>query len=327
MRVAVLGSGFMGEVHARAFKEIEDVELVGIFTKSENNDNLTPFNCNIYDSVEKLIKEENPDVVSVCLPSYLHKEYVIQLADLGVHVICEKPIALTLADAREMMAACEANNVRLFIGHVLRFFPEYMQLTKSVRRGDVGNIGVLHGRRTNTHPGLTSAWYNDDSKSGGALLDLVIHDLDFMRYLNGEVRSIFARNQKRENIDFAMITLQFENDAVGNVEVLWGPNVDFEYSFEVYGSEGIIHLTNERQSIQLKGTSKKVVENSSNGKDPYYLMLKHFINCIQEEIEPIVTSEDAYEAIKLSLAATESTRIGKPIELNKFFGEIDRGRD
>lgn len=316
MRVAVLGSGFMGMTHASAYKGIPGVELVGIFTKSDNYDELAVFDCGIYNSVEKLVEEQNPDVISVCLPTYLHKEYVIRAANLGVHVICEKPIALNLADAKEMIAACEANNVRLFIGHVLRFFPQYQQLKESVEQGDVGDIGVLHARRTNEHPGLASQWYNDESKSGGVMLDLIIHDFDFLRYLNGEVRSVFARNQKRDKIDLAYITLQFENDVIANLEVLWGPSVDFDYSFEVYGSKGIIHLSNQDQPIKLKKMNEPVMSHSLvNDTDPYYLQLSHFIECIQLEKEPIVTVQDACEAIRISLAAVESTKTGKPVEL------------
>lgn len=321
MKVAVLGTGFMGKVHIEAFKQIEGVELVGVFTKSSNREELAIYNCSIYNSFEKLVEEQQPDVVSICLPSYLHKEYVIKSSKLGLHVICEKPIALSLDDAQEMITSCEENKVRLFIGHVLRFFPEYQQLKKSVDQGDVGDIGVLHARRANEHPGITSKWYHDESKSGGVMLDLVIHDLDFMRYLNGEVKSVFARNQKRDNIDVSFITLKFENGVIGNVEALWAPLTNLEYSFEVYGSKGVIHLTNERKPIQLKKVNQPITEINLNGEEPYRMQLKHFIECIQQEKESIVTVYDAYEAIKLSLAAIESTQTGKPVELRGGFTE------
>lgn len=313
MKVAVLGSGFMGKTHAEALKQIKNVELVGIYTTSHNPQSVTSFDSPIYTSFDKLMMEQKPDIVSVCLPTHLHKQYVLKAAELGVHIICEKPIALNLEDAREMISVCEEKKVKLFIGHVLRFFPEYHQLKTDVDTGKVGNIGVMHTQRANDHPGIHHKWYNDYKKSGGVILDLMIHDLDFMRYLNGEVKSVFAMNKRADNLDYALVTLLFENDAIANLEGLWGRPGSLEYSCEVYGDKGVLHLRNGKDPVKVSLHDKDIKTINPLYNDPYYLQLSHFITCLKDNEEPIVTTSDAYEAAKLSLAALKSINSGKPV--------------
>lgn len=315
MRVAILGSGFMGRTHANALRQIQGVKLAGVFTRNKRKAQKGFEDCTIYDSFEELIKEEKPDVISVCLPTYLHKEYVIKGAKLGIHVICEKPISLNLDDAKEMIETCKENNVRLFIGHVLRFFPEYQKVKEAVEENQLGELGVLHAKRVNENPTIKSEWYGNDTKSGGVILDLVIHDIDFMRYLNGEVKTVFAQRQKQEYIDLAYITLKFENDVIGNIVGHWGKDIDLEYSLEVYGKDGIVQLNSKNKPISVKKHNEVYYQVRPSAEQAYINQLKHFIECLGEEKEPLVTVDDACKAVEIALAALESIETGQTINL------------
>src|SRR4051812_44184684 len=125
--VLVIGAGTMGGVHAEAYAAMDNVKLVGIVDiQKEKVDTLAKkLNTKAYGSYEEAMELlQQVDIVDVCLPTYLHKTYVCKAAYSGKHVICEKPLARNLEDAREMIDTCKQNNVKLFVGHVLRFFPE-----------------------------------------------------------------------------------------------------------------------------------------------------------------------------------------------------------
>lgn len=295
MKVAILGSGFMGKTHAEALQQLPNINLVGILTTSRHPQSVEDFGTRVYTEFEQLMNIERPDVVSICLPTFLHKQYVMALADLGIHIICEKPLALSVQDAREMMAYCDKQQVRLFIGHVLHFFPEYRKLQADMNHGKLGELGSIFTRRVNFHPGVTSDWYNDDNKSGGVLFDLMIHDLDILRALAGEVDSIYAVRRKLDNFDFAQVTLTFTNGVIAHAVGGWGTPEQFAYSCDLFGNQGALAL-------------EKMDHTGEN--NPYYRQLQHFLHCIAEDQTPIITAADAYEAIILCKAAQKSIDTG-----------------
>lgn len=156
-------------------------------------------------------------------------------------------------------------------------------------------------------------------------MDLMIHDIDFVRSVNGEVKSVYAMHKSTPGIEYALITLKFENGIIANLEGLWGHTKSLETACEFAGKQGMIRTNSEQtSSVRLKVLSTAddsavtTIPLSPLNHDPYRIQLEHFINCIRDGTDPIVTTQDAYKAIELSLAAIESARIGKPIDLNKF---------
>lgn len=322
MKVAVLGCGGMGSVHAHIYDKLESVQLTGLCDENrERADALSrSTGAPAFNSFQQMLEEVEFDAVSIALPSYLHKEYTLQAAKARKHIICEKPIALTLEDAEEMIAACEDNGVRLFIGHVVRFFPDYVNMKEALDNGKLGRPGVAHASRIGGHPG---SWFSDETKSGGVIVDLMIHDLDFLRSCFGEVSTVYALNTKKEGLDYALATLQFQNGAVANVESNWGYPGPFHTKAEIAGNKGIIRANSLRSSsLQLvkqgeKGSSSAstVIPESPAYRSPYELQLEHFITCIKKGSEPIVTVNDAYKALELALAAVSSARTGKVVTI------------
>ncbi|MFD0710849.1 Gfo/Idh/MocA family protein [Paenibacillus sp. GCM10027626] len=325
MKVAVIGCGGMGHAHALSYAEMPGVELVGVCDMVPEMAQALAERAGTraFTSLEEMNAQVNPDLVSVTVPSFLHKGVVKQLAEAGKHIVCEKPIALTVADAEEMQQICEANNVRLFVGHVVRFFPEYAQAKQQVSEGLIGNVGVIHAKRAGSHPGDTKAWFKDMDKSGGVIVDLMIHDIDYARWIAGEVKSVYALGKCDDNMDYALVTLIFENGAVANLESYWGYPGSFHSKAEIAGSKGIISLDSLKSSSlqirkqQTEAEARQFVEipQSPTHLSPTYRELEHFVSCVRNNSEPLITVQDACKALEIANAAVESIRTGKAVML------------
>ncbi len=326
MKIAVLGCGGLGTVHAVTYAKLNGVELTGVCDiQPDLADQLSKkTGAPAYYSYEQMLSEAEFDAISIAVPTYLHKEYAVLAANAKKHVISEKPIALNLEDAQEMIRTCEDNGVRLFIGHVVRFFPDYENLKQAIDQGKIGNPGVAHASRIGGHPGLTKEWYLDKEKSGGVIVDLMIHDLDFLRWSMGEVDTVYAMNHSSGTLDYALVTLEFSSGAVANVEANWGFPGPFHTKAEIAGSDGIVSANSlKSSSLQVyksevdAGSGFVAIPESPSHRNPYELELEHFIQCIQTGAEPIVSANDAYKALELALAANESARTGNVVRLAK----------
>jgi len=327
MKVAVLGCGTMGRTHIENFAKMPDVDLVAIFDADEASVNQVAeqYQTTAYMSFDDMMNEKKPDIVSICLPTHFHKEYVFKVADKGSHIICEKPIAPSIEDGIDMVKYCENKGVRLFIGHVVRFFPNYVDIAKKVKAGVIGDVGVIHTKRVGSNPAQVRSWYKDFS--GGVILDLMIHDIDFLCGIMNEVTSVYALNKVEQGHDYALVTLRFSNGAIANLEAYWGYPGPFTTAVEIAGTEGVIRY-NSNESISIKvlkalnktddQESQVAVPQSPALHNPYYYELKHFIECIKNDEDPLISVEDALLAVNIALSAKKSAETGLPVKISKM---------
>ena len=325
MRVGVIGAGFIGAIHLGAYANMPEVEVVGVADARPETAaaGAALVGTRPYSSYEDLVATEDVEVVDVCLPTAYHRELALRAARGGKHVILEKPIARTLEDAEAILEAFSGTENRLFVGHVVRFFPEYVKIKAMMDAGDLGTVGVA--RTSRRSPFLTgwNDWYADWRMSGGVLLDLVIHDFDFLRWTLGEVERVYARGvlgREFNRLDYSLVTLRFEGGAIAHVEGQWGYPGPFNYSIEVAGSRALVTADSTgSESIQLYGGAVGSGESPDIlvGKSPFQTELEHFIRCIESGEEPAVEPIDAYEALRIGLAATESVVSGMPVRLGR----------
>jgi predicted dehydrogenase len=322
MKLGLVGAGFMGEVHLNAYAGIPEVEVVGVADARPENAAAAAalVGARPYASYEELVSAEEVEVVDVCLPTSFHRDLAVKAAGDGKHVILEKPIARTLEDAAEILEAF-SGGPRLFVGHVVRFFSEYVAIKAMMDAGELGTIGVV--RTSRRSPFLTgwNDWYADWRASGGVLLDLVIHDFDFLRWTLGEVERVYARGvlgREYNRLDYALVTLRFAGGAIAHVEGQWGYPGEFNYRIEVAGSRALVSAdSTEPAPLELlrgpsaPGETPDVIA----GKSPYQAELEHFVRCITTGEGPVVEARDAYEALRIGLAATESVLTGRPVAL------------
>jgi predicted dehydrogenase len=310
----------MGGVHLNAYANIPEVEVVGVADASWENAvaGAGLVGARPYASFDELVAAEDVEVVDVCLPTAFHKDLALKAAGEGKHVILEKPIARTIEDAGEILDAFSGGGPRLFVGHVVRFFPEYVGIKDKIEAGELGTIGVVRTSRRSPFLRGWNDWYADWRVSGGVLVDLLIHDFDFLRWTLGNIERVYARGvQGREynRLDYALVTLRFEGGAIAHVEGHWGYPGPFNYSIEVAGSRAILTAdSTEPAVLDLVGSGAEAPDLAS-GRSPYEKELAHFIRCISTGEEPVVKPDDAYEALRISLAATESIVKGEPVTL------------
>jgi predicted dehydrogenase len=269
------------------------------------------------------------DAVDICTPTHLHPDHVLRAAAAGKHIICEKPLALTVPQAREMVTACEQAGVTLLVAHVVRFFPEYALARNAVERGDIGKVAVLRLTRCSFQPKLAADnWFLDPAKSGGMMLDLMIHDFDYARWVAGEVESVYARSVRSRTPhapdDYAIAILRHKDGALSNIEGGWAyPPPMFRTALEIAGDGGLIEHPADSSAplgVYLKqgasGDAPDVaLPLSPLSEDPYTTEIKHFYEVLVNGATPRVTARDGLAAVEIALAARESARTGRQVSI------------
>ncbi|MCJ7840766.1 Gfo/Idh/MocA family oxidoreductase [Lederbergia sp. NSJ-179] len=327
MKIAVIGSGKLGQRHLDKWQQIAGVEVVGVIARNRERLEMVAkkYDVKPFTSLEELFAQTDVDAVDVCTPTYTHAELVKQAAQAKKHVICEKPLALTSVEANEMIQVCEENQVQLLVGHTLRFFPEYANAKEQVEGGKIGKPGVVRLTRGVPFPQGRS-WYADDEKSGGLFLDLGSHEFDWLQWTFGDVKRVMAKSVKRgheeaEKMEYGFVTLRMEDGTIAYVELSWA-EPEFQASYELAGDKGMItydHQATVTISLQLHSSADedRQVPKSLMHKDPYRRQLEHFIQCMEGKAEPIVTATDALKAIQIAEAAVKSIQTGQPVSLSE----------
>ncbi|MEZ0327163.1 MAG: Gfo/Idh/MocA family protein [Fimbriimonas sp.] len=315
MRVGILGTGHMGNTHARQYRKMPDVQVGYHDRHPERADSFRErWGAECCQSAEELIQWA--DAIDICLPTDLHPEFALIAIASGKAVFLEKPIAFTMADGARIVGAANRAGVPLMIGHVLRYFPEYATARRIVQSGGIGTPAAARMRRGGPTPKGQNEWFLDIERSGGVLLDLVIHDFDWLRWTLGEIKHLYAKSVAVENgngPDYALTTLTFENGAVAHVEGTWMDPSGFRTTFEVAGSDGIIEFdsrTSPALRVNRPGLTTTDPAHAAE-LDPYYLELRGFVDAVSNGTPPPISGEEGLHALGISLAALQSAKTGK----------------
>jgi predicted dehydrogenase len=315
MKVGIVGTGGMGSVHARAYAQMPDVELFGFDRNEERLSAVMESTVGTTTvSVKKLI--EAVDIVDICLPTDMHESVAVQAMEAGKTVYCEKPLARTLDSARSMVTTARKLGVRFGVGQVVRYFPEFRRAHDLVVDGAVGKSAAVRTHRGGSAPTGSESWFMDHSRSGGVLVDLAIHDFDWLRWTFGEVKSVVARSvaaKKGRGPDYALAVLTHESGTVSHVEATWMDPAGFSTAFEIAGSEGLLNYDSRAAaSLQLSVAGKTSYEaNLTPTDEPYYLELRAFLDAVGDGSAVPVGIEEGFHALAISLAALQSAETGK----------------
>lgn len=327
----MVGYGTMGQVHSQAFQEMPDVRLTVIADPDPNSraQAQRDFGVNVVSSVEELLQTDDVDLVDICVPTHLHASVMTQAIQGNRHIFCEKPLARSLEEGRRLVDLGAGYKKKIGIGHVVRFTPAYAGIRQSLQQGEIGQAAVVRTFRGGSRfPIGWHDWYADYDLSGGVILDLTIHDLDYLRWLFGDVARVYAkstRDRTTAHLEWAMIVLRFRNGVIAHVEGGWanfpGP---FYTTVEIAGKDGLISYDSRKTNPILTMTPPEnssqlgagvAVPKSSTVKSPYYLELWDMVEAIKTDRSPLVSLEDAFGTLKVALAAIESARTGQVITL------------
>ena len=337
IKVAIIGAGFMGRMHAQVYRNLNEAGLAAVADTDLDKARLLAdeYEATAYSSQEELLRRETIDVVDICLPTFLHREYVVEAARAGKDILCEKPIALRVEDAEEMIQAANEAGVKLMIAQVIRFWPEYAILKGIYQKGELGRLSSITLTRLSPPP--TWAWDNwlaDIERSGGALLDLHIHDTDYLLYLLGKPVSLASRvSVGGLKYAHAFTTFTFPDKVIGFTEGGWDApdNFPFTMAYTALFEEGAIQfnsLNEKTLAIYRPGeeieypTIEAQLEARADGEGNiadlggYFSEIKYFIDCVKNNKEPTQASaQSATDSLQIALSEMKSADSGKIIEI------------
>lgn len=321
--VAIIGAGAIAEsAHIPGYQRLADVSIAAVMDVNIDRAQRMADKFGIgraTDRIEDIVADSAIDAVSVCSPNRFHAEQAIAALRGGKHVLCEKPMALTVADAEAIANAAQESGKRLMVGFTHRFLRANQWIKKQLDDGVIGQLYSIRARYAHNGPyeswGAVSGWFFDpELAGGGALLDMGIHAIDLMRFFAGEVARVDGRiHTYKHSIpveDYAFGLLDFENGCTGYLEVGWMSMPGFT-GVELYGSKGTI--INDYQTVRVYREidgQPSFVQPLGIGGGGWDLEVEHFVKLARgdEGVEAAVSVRDGIESLRIALELYKGAR-------------------
>jgi len=337
IKVGIIGAGAVGYAHIQGYQTSGHAEVIGVATRTAEHGKLAAekFGAEAwYTDYRELLKRDDLDAVSICTPNYLHAQQAIAAAKAGKHILCEKPLAMTLEEVDGMIKAAHEANVFLMNPSHQRFIP----MLKSVKAvlDQLGTITFIRYRFA--HQGPYKAWkaqskekwfFDEKQAGGGVLLDLGPHALDLLDWYFGDVEVVQGAllktfEQPTKSEDTAILLFKFRNGILAELDTSWASEPEFN-EFQIYGTKGTIKVDLwERAPIEIM--PKKLKQNEKMGQLPLTgilaqvsvarrNMIHYFVDCVRNNKEPEMSGELGKRILKVVLAGYKSATSKSPIAL------------
>lgn len=310
IKVALVGIGGMGGCHFGCYKNIKNAEFIAVCDvrtdmakEKVNNENI-----HIYSNLDEMLANENPDMVDICTPSYMHREMSIKVLEKGINVLCEKPMSLSSEDTAAVIAAAEKSGKLFMTAHVVRFMTPYMYLRDVIKSNELGELRRLNMKRISSIPRWSwEDWMRDLVKSGGTPMDLSIHDLDFVQYVLGEPKEVRGVYKKlSDDNDFIVSELVYDNCVVTAEGGWYKYALEFSAEYFAIFDNGIVEykggkLYKNGEEVELKtGAISDDTGINISGVDGYGGEIEYYVSCVESGTKPtIVTPESSQASVKL----------------------------
>jgi UDP-N-acetylglucosamine 3-dehydrogenase len=340
LKVAVIGCGSIAKYrHLPEYKMNQHVELVAVCDNNEARaqETAAEYGAKAYISYEELLKNANVDIVSVCAPNYLHEPITIAALNAGAHVLCEKPMATSLVEAKRMINAAKENGKKLMIAHNQRFVASHKKARKFIESGELGKIYSFRTAFGHGGPegwsidGKDSWFFQKDKAFVGAMGDLGVHKTDLLRYILGEefieVGAFVEKSAKNfSNVDDnAVCVLKTESGTVGTLAASWGYSKE-DNSTIIYGEKAVLRLGDDPTYSMIvqyvngevaKFELGKIQTNDEGGQNTSFV-IDHFVESIIQNKEPQVSGEEGMESLKVILAALKSSETKQIVKISEL---------
>lgn len=333
VRIAIIGAGFMGKTHLAAYKAMHDAKVTAIcdLNEAQGRALAEEAGCEWFADGDEMLTTAEVDVVDICLPTFLHETYALLGAKYKKHIICEKPVTLTMESLDRMLSAAEEAGVQFAVGQAVRFWPEYVKTKELYQSGALGEVKYARASRLSVHPAW-SEWYRRPENSGGGLFDLHLHDIDYLCYLFGPVRQVYSVGQQNAlgSWNHVATSLTFENGVKATSESIIEMPEGFPFTMElnVVGDQRAL-CYRMRAGTNLEDVASAVRETWLYGGgeaqlldvdlyDAYQNELEHFIRHIDAGT-PItaITPGDIRHVLQVILAVKTSLETGNTVCLSE----------
>ncbi len=322
LNVAVIGTGNMGRNHIRVYSELPDSNLVAIsdIDEKRGKELSKKFGCRFYADYDEMLEKENIDAVSVCVPTFLHHKVAIDVIEKGVNLLVEKPIAKNSKEGEEIVKKANEMGIKLTVGHVERFNPAVIKLKELIDGGKLGNITSVNARRVGIFP--------PQIKDANVVIDLAVHDIDVINYLlkktPEKIHAGVGKALIEKRPDYASIFMRY-NGSNAFIEVNWITPVKIR-TLSVTGTKGYAELNYMTQELVFYESvydrqcddfgdfvinfgKPNIINIEVEKEEPLKNELKNFIKCIENNERPLVTGEEALEALRISEAVLKGNGV------------------
>ncbi|MCD6536379.1 MAG: Gfo/Idh/MocA family oxidoreductase [Thaumarchaeota archaeon] len=331
VRFGFLGvAHFHSESYGRAIKELPNGEVIAVYEDDEKlgKEYAEKFKIEYYKNPDDLLKRDDIDAVVITAENVKHHDLAVKAAEAGKHILCEKPIAVTVEQADDMVKRAEKAGVKFQTCFVMRYHSTSILVKNLIEDGAIGKVLALVGtNKLNSSLPLLRDWFTQPELSGGgAVMDHTVHLADLIRwYTKSEAIEVYTEigrnvNPKIKVEDNFLTTIRMENGAIGHIDGSWsyasGLYTWGDVTLEVLGTEGVILLDAFRQNIYYIGMESPNDKLTWHyyGCDPDLEMVKSFIECITQDKEPVATGFDGRQGVAITLASYESVKLGKPVK-------------
>jgi predicted dehydrogenase len=344
VRVGIVGSGFVAELHMEAFRHVPNADVVAVASPTPGHAEAFAGRHRIprwFTSHEALLRDGGVDMITIACPNDLHAAVTIAAAGAGVHVVCEKPLCLNLREADEMIAACRRAGVKLMYAEELLFAPKYVRAKRLVEEGALGELYLV--KQGEYHYGPHSDWFWDVNRSGGGvLMDMGCHSIEFGRWIYGKERPVsvyahlgrFAHRDRTRGEDQSICIVEYEGGRIAVADNSWARTGGIDDRAELYGTRGLTIADLIRgnalvtysdtgygyaieKAPETRGWTWTAFEETWNYGFPQEM--QHFVNCVARDEQPVETGEDGRVVLEIICAAYLSARLGQKVSLREPF--------
>ena len=330
IRVALVGSGYIADCHINAFMS-EEVNQTGKIVAVVGHPGsgmkaAARAGCAFFETLEEAEAAVGFDAVDICTPTFTHEEYTIKAANMGKHVFCEKPLALSVEAFNRMYEACRKNNVKFMAAQVLRYMSDFTRIADTVRSGRLGNIHMYSAKRLSQHP-TWATWHRDPEKSGGGLYDINVHDIDLVYSMFGMPKSVYAVGWRSPSGCWNHVATSLKwDDKQAICESSLEMTGDFPFTAEIVvtGDNGSIDFIS-KAGANIKGertVSSHIYPVGGDGEnlkavdnDGFASEIRVFLEAVINDTDTPVRPEESRDVLKIIVAAHKSLETGMVVEL------------